>query len=66
MTPKQAAEIEKEISGNKKETIPDTMKKRMKKAETLGVLKKFDTYTWRVNQAGTAGKQREKGNSSLQ
>jgi hypothetical protein len=38
----------------------------MQKAETLGVLKKFDTYTWGMNQAGTAGKYREKGNSSLQ
>ena len=66
MTPKQAAEIEREISRNEIETKPDTMKKRMQKAETLGVLKKFDTYTWGMNQAGTAGKYREKGNSSLQ
>ena len=66
MTPKQAVEIEKEISGNEKDTLPDTMKKRMQKAETLGVLKKFDTYTWGMNQAGTAGKYREKENSSLQ
>ncbi|MFN5638678.1 MAG: hypothetical protein ACK5AA_03940, partial [Akkermansiaceae bacterium] len=63
---KQAVEIEKEISGNEKDTLPDTMKKRMQKAETLGVLKKFDTYTWGMNQAGTAGKYREKENSSLQ
>jgi hypothetical protein len=64
MTPKQAVEIEKEISGNEKETLPDTMKKRMQKAETLGVLRKIGTYTWGINQSGTSGKHREKENSS--
>jgi hypothetical protein len=59
LTSKEAAEIERELSGNEKTTKPDTMKKRMQKAESLGVLRKFDLLKWSITQAGKAGNERE-------
>jgi hypothetical protein len=64
LTPKEAAEIEKKISGKENLTKPDTMKKRMQKAESLGVLRKSDPLRWALIPAGTAGKPRENGNHS--
>ena len=64
LTPKEAAEAEREIRGKSNLTKPDTMKKRMQKAESLGVLRKFDLLRWVLNSAGTAGTQRENGNLS--
>jgi hypothetical protein len=58
LTTKEAAEVEREISGKEKLTKTDTMKKRMQKAESLGVLKKFDQLRWTLVPAGTAGTQR--------
>jgi hypothetical protein len=59
LSSKEAAEIEKEISGNGNLTKPDTMKKRMQKAESLGVLRKFDILKWSLTTAGKAGNERE-------
>jgi hypothetical protein len=56
LSPKEAAEIEQEISGKDELTKTDTMKKRMQKAETLGVLRKADSLGWTLTAAGTAGK----------
>lgn len=56
LSPKEAAEIEREISGNEKLTKPDTMKKRMQKAESLGVLRKCDLLRWVLNDSGNGGK----------
>jgi len=64
ITTKEAAEAERETSGKDNPTKPDTMKKRMQKAESLGVLRKIDTLRWTITQAGTAGNQRENGNIS--
>jgi hypothetical protein len=59
ITPKQAAELERELSGKETATLADTMKKRMQKAEILGVLRKPDSLRWEIIPAGTAGKERE-------
>lgn len=59
ITTKEAAKAEREIKGKAEQTKPDTMKKRMQKAETLGVLRKTDNNHWTLNQAGKAGNQRE-------
>jgi len=64
LTTKEAAEAEREISGKDNLTKPDTMKKRMQKAEALGVLKKADAMRWTLTKAGTTGNQRENGNHS--
>ncbi len=56
LSPKEAAEIEREISGNEKLTKQDTMKKRMQKAESLGVLRKSDPLRWVLNDSGNGGK----------
>ena len=64
LTPKEAAEAEQEISGKDNLTKTDTMKKRMQKAEALGVLRKSDLLRWTLTPAGTAGTERENGNHS--
>lgn len=56
LSPKEAAEIEMEISGKENLTKTDTMKKRMQKAESLGVLRKSGLLAWTLTAAGTAGK----------
>jgi len=56
LSPKEAADIEQEISGKDDLTKTDTMKKRMQKAESLGVLRKADLLRWTLTAAGTAGK----------
>ena len=56
LSPKEAAEIEWEIRGNEKLTKQDTMKKRMQKAESLGVLRKFDLLRWVLNDSGNSRK----------
>ena len=44
-----------EISGKANPIKSDTMKRRMQTAESLGVLRKFDTLHWIITTAGTAG-----------
>jgi hypothetical protein len=60
LTPKDAAELEREVSGTGELTKTGTMKKRMQRAETLGVLRKFDLLRWTLATAGQAGQQRDK------
>jgi len=55
LTPNEAAEIERDISGTKVLTKEPTMKKRMQRAETLGVLRKSDLLHWALNDGGTSG-----------
>ena len=55
LSPKVAAEIERDISGTGKETKEPAMKKRMQRAEVLGVLRKSGTGTWKLNPIGTIG-----------
>jgi len=60
LTPKEAAEAERDISGTKSMTKEATMKKRMQRAEILGVLRKSDLLRWTITQAGQAGHERDK------
>ncbi|MES2658139.1 MAG: AAA family ATPase [Verrucomicrobiota bacterium] len=55
LTPNEAAEIERDISGTKDLTKEATMKKRMQRAESLGVLRKSDLLHWSLNNGGTSG-----------
>jgi hypothetical protein len=59
LTPKEAAEAERDISGTAKLTKEATMKKRMQRAEALGVLRKFDLLRWALAPAGQAGQMRD-------
>jgi hypothetical protein len=43
------------MSGTKELTKEATMKKRMQRAETLGVLRKTDLLHWTLAPAGQAG-----------
>lgn len=55
LTPKEAAVIERDISGTNKLTKFDTMRKRMQRAEMLGVLMKTSLLQWSINLSGTSG-----------
>lgn len=55
LSPKLAAEIERDISGTEKATKEPAMKKRMQRAESLGVLRKAGAGTWKLNPIGTIG-----------
>lgn len=50
----------REISGNGEATKIETMKKRLQKAETLGVLRKSSPGEWVYVPSGKSGKEREK------
>jgi hypothetical protein len=60
LNPQEAAEIERDISGTKKITTFETMKKRMQRAESLGVLRKTARGEWSLNQTGQTGHERDK------
>ena len=60
VSPKQASELERDMSGTKELTKEATMKKRMQRAETLGVLRKTDLLHWTLAPAGQAGQERDK------
>lgn len=64
LTPTDASEIYRETIGNGKTIKPDAMKKRMQKAESLGVLGKASRNEWQLVLSGTSGNQRENGNHS--
>lgn len=51
---------EREITGKENLTKSETMKKRLQKAETLGVLRKSAPGEWVLIPAGKSGKEREK------
>ena len=56
----RAAEIERDISGTKKLTTYAAMKKRMQRAESLGVLRRMTAGIWTLATAGQAGQERDK------
>lgn len=55
-----AVSAEGEIKGKENLTKPETMKKRLQKAETLGVLRKSAPGEWVLIPAGKSGKERGK------
>lgn len=64
LSPKLAAEIERDIAGTGKETKEPTMKKRMQRAESIGVLRKASVGTWRLNPSGQSGHNRDNQDKS--
>ena len=50
-----AAQAERDMKGTKKLTTYETMKKRMQRAESLGVLRKANVGFWVLNHNGTSG-----------
>lgn len=59
LTPEQAAEAEQDITGTEKPVKVDTMKKRMQRAEDLGVLRKTGAGAWTLNPPGQSGQIRD-------
>lgn len=55
LTAQEAIEIEQDISGTEKRSSFDAMKKRMQRAENLGILKKAGPGKWMLNTAGQSG-----------
>lgn len=64
LTPCAASEIEKDINRTKELTKESTMKKRMQRAESLGVLRKASLGHWTLNAAGQSGQNRDTWESS--
>lgn len=60
LTPTLAAQYERDIAGTKKPTTPEAMKKRMQRAEALGVLKKSAPGFWTLSPSGQSGQNRDK------
>jgi hypothetical protein len=56
----EAAEIERDIKRTKKITTSEAMRKRMERAETLGVLRKTGRGGWSLNRTGQTGHERDK------
>ncbi len=59
LSPEQAAEVRRDIAGTKKSVTVDAMKKRMQRAETLGVLRKTGAGAWTLNPSGQSGQMRD-------
>lgn len=59
LTPEQAIEAERDIPGTKKTVTVAAMKKRMQRAESLGVLRKAGTGAWTLNPSGQSGQNRD-------
>jgi hypothetical protein len=59
LTPERAAEIERDIKGTEKPTSTVAMKKRMQRAEDLGVLKKAGAGAWVLSTPGQSGQFRD-------
>jgi hypothetical protein len=55
LSPEDAVNLERDISKTEEKTSFGAMKKRMQRAETLGVLRKNDDGRWRYVTAGTIG-----------
>ena len=55
LSPKQAAEIIRDMNGTEKPQSVDTIKHQMQRAESLGVLRKTGRGTWTLNQTGQTG-----------
>ena len=60
MTPFLAANADRDISGTQKAIKDATMKKRMKRAESLGVLRKEKLGGWLFIPSGQTGQERDK------
>jgi hypothetical protein len=58
-TPDVLREAHREIIGTSKLPGRDAMKKRMQRAESLGVLRKASRNTWALKPSGTSGNHRE-------
>jgi hypothetical protein len=59
LSPKEAVEIDRDMSGTKKEMKTDTMKKRMQRHEILGVLRKTQEGRWTLTASGQSGQERD-------
>lgn len=59
ITPEQAAQASRDISGTEKAVTVGAMKKRMQRAEALGVLRKDEAGTWTLNPSGQSGQNRD-------
>jgi hypothetical protein len=59
LSPEEAAEIDWDISGTKKAVKEDAMKKRMQRAEKLGVLRKTQEGRWTLTTSGQSGQERD-------
>jgi hypothetical protein len=59
LTPEQAAEALRDIAGTESTVKVGTMKKRMQRAETLGVLRKSGEGAWTLNPSGQSGQNRD-------
>jgi hypothetical protein len=55
LSPAEAAHAFRDIAGTKAPPKTAAVKKRMQRAETLGVLKKTEPNRWALNQCGTPG-----------
>jgi len=59
LSPSEAADIERDNSGTNKRATVDAMKKRMQRAESLGVLRKTTPGRWAMNESGQSGQGRD-------
>jgi hypothetical protein len=59
VSPEEAAEAERDIAGTSELTKTETMKKRMQRAETLGVLRKTTPGKWTIIESGQSGQMRD-------
>ena len=55
LTPDEAIEAHRDNGGTEKSPNRDAMKKRMQRAEIIGVLRKSSITTWALNLSGTSG-----------
>jgi hypothetical protein len=55
-----AAEAERDMNGTKNKASAEAMKKRLQRAESLGVLRKTARGEWALNQTGQTGHERDK------
>ena len=60
LTPKDLHELEAGQDGTSKPASEEAWKKRMQRAEILGVLRKVDNGKWQLNPAGQSGQERDK------
>ena len=56
LSPKEIHELERDKSGTEKPASAEAWKKRMQRAEALGVLKKTSEGKWKLNPSGQAGR----------
>jgi hypothetical protein len=59
LTPEQAIEYHRDIAGTGKPVTLDAMKKRMQRAENLGVLRRTVAGAWTLNPSGQSGQNRD-------